>query len=115
MEMMVGNTGLSERRPARKCGCDRGKGDRDSRVTKKRTDNERMLILASSSPQRKRLLEKGGYRFEVVVPTLGEPDNAFGGLPPAQQAEAKRDRDCNGNDQDRSYPELEMVVRLFVL
>ncbi len=30
--------------------------------------DRRLLILASSSPQRRRLLEQAGYRFEVVAP-----------------------------------------------
>ena len=34
------------------------------------------LILASGSPQRKRLLAEAGYSFEVVVPDDGEPDAA---------------------------------------
>jgi septum formation protein len=30
------------------------------------------IILASSSPRRRKLLEEAGYDFEVIVPTLGE-------------------------------------------
>jgi len=46
------------------------------------------LILASSSPQRRRLLAEAGYRFRVIVPDLPEPDAVFHKLPPRQQAEA---------------------------
>jgi septum formation protein len=34
------------------------------------------LILASGSPQRKRLLEQAGYDFDVIVPEESEPDPA---------------------------------------
>jgi septum formation protein len=46
------------------------------------------FILASSSPRRRQLLQDAGYRFQVVAPTIPEPDEAFSGLSPAQQAES---------------------------
>lgn len=46
------------------------------------------FLLASSSPRRRQLLQEGGYRFHVVAPTIPEPDEAFSGLTPAQQAES---------------------------
>jgi len=48
----------------------------------------RPIILASSSPRRRQLLAEGGYAFSVCSPTLDEPDAAFHGLSPSQQAEA---------------------------
>lgn len=46
------------------------------------------IVLASSSPRRRELLQEAGYSFEVVAPTIPEPDEALNGLSPAQQAEA---------------------------
>jgi len=46
------------------------------------------LILASSSPRRRQLLTDAGYQFEVVAPTLAEPEEGLKHLPPCQQAEA---------------------------
>jgi septum formation protein len=46
------------------------------------------LVLASSSPRRRELLEKAGFRFRVVVPPIQEPTENLGHLPPAQLAEA---------------------------
>ena len=40
------------------------------------TVSQPCLILASGSPQRKRLLSEAGYTFEVIVPEDGEPDPA---------------------------------------
>lgn len=50
--------------------------------------NSTRLILASSSPQRRDLLEQAGYDFEVIAPTIDEPDESFHGLSPAQKAES---------------------------
>jgi septum formation protein len=46
------------------------------------------LVLASSSPRRRELLEQAGYDFVVTAPSIPEPDDAFNGLTPAQQAES---------------------------
>jgi septum formation protein len=46
------------------------------------------FVLASSSPRRRQLLQEAGYRFTVVEPSVAEPDEAFTGLSPAQQAES---------------------------
>ena len=44
----------------------------------------RRLILASSSPQRRKLLEQAGYRFDVVPPQVDEPHGACSGCGPAE-------------------------------
>lgn len=46
------------------------------------------FILASSSPRRKELLAAAGYTFDVVGPTIHEPDWSLRGLGPVAQAEA---------------------------
>ncbi len=46
------------------------------------------LILASASPRRMELLREAGMVFEVVVPTIPEPDEVTNRLSPTQQAEA---------------------------
>ncbi len=46
------------------------------------------FVLASSSPRRQQLLREAGYRFVVIEPSMHEPDEAFTGLSPAQQAES---------------------------
>ncbi len=46
------------------------------------------LILASSSPRRKRLLAEAGIDFIAVDPPISEPVNLVGRLAPARQAEA---------------------------
>ena len=46
------------------------------------------FILASQSPRRRQLLADAGYGFEVISPTLMEPEAEQIGLPPAQQAES---------------------------
>jgi len=46
------------------------------------------LILASSSPRRRELLAKAGFKLRVVVPPIQEPTENLGHLPPAQLAEA---------------------------
>ena len=46
------------------------------------------FVLASSSPRRRQLLQEAGYRFQVVEPSIAEPDEGFSGLSPAQQAES---------------------------
>jgi septum formation protein len=46
------------------------------------------IVLASSSLRRRALLEEAGYDFQVIVPTIPEPDESFHGLSPAQQAES---------------------------
>ena len=46
------------------------------------------LVLASVSPQRKRLLAEAGVAFEVIAPRLAEPAEGLGGVSPTQQAEA---------------------------
>lgn len=46
------------------------------------------LILASGSPRRKRLLREAGYKFEVVVPPLREPEHMGPDVPATHQAEA---------------------------
>ena len=46
------------------------------------------FVLASSSPRRRQLLQEAGYRFQVIEPLIAEPDEAFSGLSPAQQAES---------------------------
>src|SRR5262245_15691376 len=37
------------------------------------TMNDRRIVLASGSPQRKRLLSEAGYQFDIVVPEDREP------------------------------------------
>ncbi len=49
---------------------------------------ERQLVLASSSPRRKTLLQDAGYRFEVIPATIEEPRVYTGDLPPELKAEA---------------------------
>jgi septum formation protein len=46
------------------------------------------LILASASPRRRQLLVSAGIPFEVIVPTIHEPDEIVTRLPPVQQAES---------------------------
>lgn len=46
------------------------------------------LIVASSSPRRRELLQEAGYKFKVVSPIIDEPDELLGKLSPAQQAES---------------------------
>ncbi|MCL2701073.1 MAG: Maf family protein [Phycisphaerae bacterium] len=50
--------------------------------------NTRPIVLASSSPRRRQLLAESGVAFSVRAPTIAEPDEAFHGLSPSQQAEA---------------------------
>ncbi len=45
------------------------------------------LILASSSPRRRRLLEDAGYEFEVEPSRIDEPEPAAGELPGAYAAQ----------------------------
>jgi septum formation protein len=45
------------------------------------------LILASGSPRRRQLLSEAGFEFEVIVPTIPEPEGLVT-MTPAQQAEA---------------------------
>ena len=51
-------------------------------------DRKFTLILASASPRRRQLLAQVGLPFEVIAPTIAEPDEATSHLTPAQQAEA---------------------------
>jgi septum formation protein len=44
------------------------------------TDSQKQFILASASPRRKRLLEKAGYRFEVIVSNIEESAFALEGI-----------------------------------
>jgi len=46
------------------------------------------LVLASASPRRRDILTDAGYRFDVVVPPVEEPDHVTPDLTPAEQAEA---------------------------
>ena len=46
------------------------------------------LILASSSPRRRRLLAEAGFDFEVRPPPVEEPSDLAAELPPARRAEA---------------------------
>ncbi len=46
------------------------------------------LILASSSPRRRRLLAEAGLEFDVVEPPIHEPDGGKNKPPPVRQAEA---------------------------
>lgn len=46
------------------------------------------LILASGSPRRRTLMAEAGFDFEVVLPTVDEPQSLVGRLTPSQQAEA---------------------------
>ena len=46
------------------------------------------LILASSSPRRKKLLAEAGFEFDVVPPAISEPDYGPTQLSPRQQAES---------------------------
>ena len=48
----------------------------------------RLLILASSSPQRRQLLLQAGVPFQAVDPPIDEPDEPIANLPPARQAES---------------------------
>ena len=50
--------------------------------------NQVRLILASGSPRRRELLTQAGYRFEVIVPPSGEPDNLSCDTSPEARAEA---------------------------
>lgn len=50
--------------------------------------NTTRLILASSSPRRRELLEGLGYRVEMVAPPIKEPTAVDRDLPPAQLAQA---------------------------
>jgi len=54
------------------------------------TDSGRksLVVLASSSPQRRQLLASAGVPFQVVSPVLTEPNGMLSTLPPAKQAEA---------------------------
>lgn len=52
------------------------------------TEEKSPLILASSSPRRQELLQRGGYRFEVQPPPLDEPAHLGEGLSPRAFAEA---------------------------
>jgi septum formation protein len=45
-----------------------------------------LLILASSSPKRRQLLEEAGYRFEVQIPDIDEASLAAGNLSPEEYA-----------------------------
>lgn len=49
---------------------------------------ETRLILASSSPRRRRLLREAGVRFETADPPIPEPDDGSRELSPARRAEA---------------------------
>ena len=51
-------------------------------------EKEFTLILASASPRRRQLLAQAGVPFEVIAPTISEPDDMTRRLLPAQQAEA---------------------------
>ena len=46
------------------------------------------FILASASPRRRQLLGDAGLVFDVIVPPVDEPLEAFGDLPPAAEAQA---------------------------
>lgn len=46
------------------------------------------MVLASSSPRRRQLLQEAGYVFDVLPPPLVEPQIMAGGLPPQAYAEA---------------------------
>ncbi len=46
------------------------------------------LVLASSSPRRRQLLDQAGFRFEVDPPRLDEPSEPLRRLGPRQAAEA---------------------------
>ena len=46
------------------------------------------LILASSSPRRRQLLAEAGYRFRIMDPPIGEPEQMSPDVPPSHQAEA---------------------------
>ena len=46
------------------------------------------LVLASTSPRRRALMARAGYRFDVVAPIIDEPDQAAESIAPARQAEA---------------------------
>jgi septum formation protein len=52
------------------------------------TADDTPLVLASSSPRRKQLLDEAGLGYEVVPPPLAEPVHLGEGLPPARRAEA---------------------------
>jgi len=44
------------------------------------------FILASASPRRKELLEKAGYKFDIVVSNVDESEISAAGLTPAEYA-----------------------------
>ena len=46
------------------------------------------LVLASSSPRRRRLLAEAGYVFDAIDPPVAEPADLPRGLSPAAEAEA---------------------------
>jgi septum formation protein len=52
------------------------------------TGKDRPLVLASSSPRRRQLLEEAGLEHEVVAPPLAEPVHLGKGLWPARRTEA---------------------------
>ncbi len=49
---------------------------------------EPQLILASSSPRRRQLMQEAGYTFTVVEPAVQEPERMGADVPPTHQAEA---------------------------
>jgi len=55
-------------------------------VNRQRTGN--ILVLASSSQQRRQLLAQASVPFQAVDPPLAEPDEVLDGLDPVGQAEA---------------------------
>jgi len=54
----------------------------------KRAPTKPRLILASSSPRRRRLLAEAGYEFDAIDPPIHEPAEEHSTLLPRQQAEA---------------------------
>ncbi len=60
----------------RSCACGRGVA----------SNNENILVLASSSPRRRELLARAGVKFEVVPPPVEEPSEVGRSSAPMRQA-----------------------------
>lgn len=71
------------------------------------------LILASSSPRRRQLLQEAGYPFDVVEPPIGEPQEETDDLSPTELAEAWayfKARTVQQNNPDRWVLAADTIV-----
>ncbi|MHC4293899.1 MAG: Maf family protein [Planctomycetota bacterium] len=66
-----------------------------------------LLILASSSPKRRQLLEEAGYRFEVQIPDIDEASLAAGNLSPEEYA--KKLAFAKANNIAEDYPDALII------